>query len=70
MLACDGKYQVICETLVCEEGPYQAYGMMTRSGPIHDISPDRRIVEDLAALFNLLELDPSRAESVIESVLP
>ena len=70
MLACDGTYQVICETLVCEEGPYQAYGMMTRSGPIHDISPDRRVVEDLAALFNHLKLDPDKAGDVIERVLP
>ena len=70
MLAGDGKYQVICETLVCEEGPYRAYGMMTRSGPIHDISPDRRLVEDLAALFNHLELDPGRAPDLIEHVLP
>ena len=70
MLAHDGKYQVICETLVCEEIPYQAYGIMTRSGPIHDISPDRRVVEDLAALFNRLQLDQCRAEAVIETVLP
>ena len=70
MLACDGKYQVICETLVCEEGPYRSYGMMTRHGPIHDISPDRRLVEDLAALFNHLELDPGRAGDLIEHVLP
>ena len=70
MLTRDGKYQVICETLVCEEGPYQAYGMMTQSGPIHDISTDRAVVEDLAALFNRVGLDPHTAEEVIERVLP
>ena len=70
MLACDGTYRVFCEMLVCEEGPYQAYGIMTRSGPIHDISPDRGVVEDLAALLNRLQLDPCRAGEVIESVLP
>ena len=70
MLACDGKYQVICETLVCEEGPYQAYGMMTRSGPIHDISTDRTVVEDLAALCNHADLDPRRAKGLLEYVLP
>lgn len=63
-------YQVICETMVCEEVPYRSYGMMTRSGPIHDISTDRAVVENLAALFNRLELDPHRAGEVIEKVLP
>jgi len=65
-----GYYHVICETFVCEEGPYTAYGMMTRSGPIHDISPDREVVEDMASLFNRVELDPGRAGDVIERILP
>ncbi|MBR5640601.1 MAG: hypothetical protein IKW92_00530 [Firmicutes bacterium] len=63
-------YQVICETLVCEEGPYTAYGMVTRTGTIHDISADRQIVEEMAVLFDHVRLDPGRAETVIEQLLP
>ncbi len=70
MSAYDRTYQVICETMVCEEGPYLAYGMLTRSGAIHDISPDRRLVEDLVHLFNQMQLDPRRAGDVIEHMLP
>ena len=70
MPAYNRTYQVICETFVCEEGPYLAYGMQTRFGAIHDISPDRNLVEDLARLFNQMQLDPQRAGDVIEHMLP
>jgi hypothetical protein len=64
------EYQVICETLVCEEGPYTAYGMVTRTGTIHDISADRQVVEEMAVLFDHVGLDPDRAGAVIEQLIP
>ena len=63
-------YQVICETMVCEEGPYRSYGMMTRSGTIHDISTDRDLVEEMAAMFNRIDVDPARIGDIIEHMLP
>ncbi len=70
MLSCDQKYQVICETLVCEEGPYLAYGMQTSTGAIRDISPDRHLVEKMASLFDHVELDPAKAWELVEHMLP
>ncbi len=66
----DHRYQVICETRVCEEIPYRAYGMMTRSGPIHDISTDKNFVEEMAAMFNRMNVDPGRIGDIIEHMLP
>ena len=51
-------------------GDYKAYGMQTYAGPIHDISPDRNVVETMAVLFNRMQLDPDKAGDVIERLLP
>ena len=64
------KYQVICETLVCEEGPYLSYGMKTSTGLIRDISPDRHLVEHMATLFDHMDLDPGQAWDLIEHLIP
>ena len=64
------SYRVFCETLQCEEDHYKAYGMQTYAGPIHDISPDRNVVETMAVLFNRMQLDPDKAGDVIERLLP
>ena len=63
-------YQVICETMVCEEGTYRSYGMLTRSGTIHDISTDKNFVEEMAAMFNRIDVDPARIGDIIEHMLP
>ena len=63
-------YRVICETMVCEEGPYRSYGMLTRSGTIHDISTDKNFVEEMAAMFNRIDVDPARIGDIIEHMLP
>ena len=63
-------YQVICETLVCEEGPYRTYGIMTQTGPIRDISTNRQFVEEMAGMFNRIGVEPARTWDIIEHMLP
>ena len=70
MSASKRRYQVFSEVLVCEEEPYTAYGLTTRSGAIHDISTDKGTVERMAALFNAVDLDPGRAGEAVETMLP
>lgn len=64
------RYEVMSETLNCEEGPYRAYGIVAGSCAIHDISTDRAVVEDMVNLFNRMAVDPHRVREIIESMLP
>ncbi len=66
----DRSYQVFSGIYTREEGPYEAYGIRTHAGAIHDISTDRELVEGMAALFEWIRLDPSRAGDLIEHMLP
>ena len=63
-------YSVMEETLTCEESVHRVYGIRCCAQEIHDISSSREVVEEMADLFNRLQLDPSRARNAVESMLP
>lgn len=65
-----GKYRIVCETLVCEEGSCVCYGMHREDDAIPHISTDRTFVQLVADLVNRLELEPHKARDLIEQLLP
>lgn len=63
-------YKVVSETMVCEEKRYVCYGIASEKHAIHHISTDWEMVEMIADIANLLDLDPDRICDVIEEILP
>lgn len=63
-------YVVVEETLLCEDSVHLVYGIQCHTQAIHDISSSREVVEEMADLFNRIQLDPSRARNAVESMLP
>ncbi len=65
-----GRYEVISETLLFEEGCSVVYGIRTDDKQVRDISTDRAFVEAMAESFNREQLDPIHLLDAIEDMLP
>ncbi|MBR5981587.1 MAG: hypothetical protein IK035_06215 [Firmicutes bacterium] len=64
------KYRIICEEWNEEGTVCPCYGLVCEDLQIHYVSTDKAFVEKIADVLNDLDVDPQRAQSIVEDLLP
>ena len=64
------KYQIICEEWNEEGVSCPCYGLVCEDLQIHYVSTDKDFVEKIASVLNDLDVDPDRAQTIVEDLLP
>ena len=64
------KYEIFCEEWNEEGTACPCYGLVCEDLTIHYVSTDKDFVEKIASVLNDLDVDPSRAQTVVEDLLP